>query len=74
MTFTSIIIINNNNYKPILITSLTYAASPAGHNRFGPITTPTLLGVILLMSEYSVNFAKNFIKYLRQTDNVETKC
>jgi len=33
------------------------------------MTSPTLLGVILLTSEYSVNFAKNFIKYLAMRAN-----
>lgn len=38
--------------------------SACGHRRLGPSTMATLLGVILFMSWYSVNLARNLIRYL----------
>lgn len=36
------------------------------HKRFGPITIAILLGVILLTSEFSANFDRKQMRYLKQ--------
>lgn len=40
------------------------------HNKLGPKTIATLLGVILLISLFCASFAKNLIKYLQKRKEI----
>lgn len=58
------------NFMEVLLCTFPKTTYPSvfAHNKLGPKTIATLLGVILLTSLFCASFAKNLIKYLKKKD------